>query len=206
MSMDVPAGTVLIGDNAYLFPSPAGRGVTDCFIIAHGGTPQSKDYRFNVPAGCTVNFFTGGGNAMKMDHGPIQGFKVISALNQGAAPAIERGNRFAGGALCRDYILMKSVGSHYEAAPDENTYVGINQALNELAGAHAGLHWLPHYISIRNRTSWFCDTNIWLSKLIQQVRSVEPRIVNFYCAHCRGYVRGDVEKKYLKTVGAQVVG
>ena len=203
MPMELPAGTVPLGQNAYLFPSPAGGVVTDCFIIAHGGTPHSKDYRFNVPAGCTVNFFASGGNAHKMDEGPIKGFKVISAQNQGGAPAIERGNRIQAGASCRDYILAKAVGTHYEAEPDQNTYLGINQALNELAGAHAGLRWLPHYISIRNRTSWFRDTHIWLSKLIELVRAHDPRIVNFYCSHCRGYINGKSEAKNVAATGSQ---
>ena len=98
------------------------------------------------------------------------------------------------------YLLLSK---HHEAEPEQNTYIGINRALNQLAGAHAGLQWLPHYVSLRNRTSWFRDTNIWLSKLIQEVRAVNPAIANFYCAHCRGFLGAKEETKYLKTVGGQ---
>ncbi len=205
MPMDVPAGTVLIGNNAYMFPSPAGAGVTDCFILGHGGTPHAKDYQFTVPAGCTVNFLGEATKAYVMPGGgPVEGFRVMSGSNGGAAPAIDVRNRFAAGAVCRDYILAKAVGTHYKAAPAEGTYIAINATLNGLVGApHAGMQWLPHYVTIRNRTSIFRDTNIWLSKLIDLIRAANPAIVNFYCAHCRIWVRGDVETRSLKSVGSQ---
>jgi hypothetical protein len=203
MPMPLPANAVEIGANAYLFPSPVAAGVTDCFIIAHGGTPASKEYRFTVPAGCTVNFFADFGNAHKLDQGPAQGFKVLAGRNQGAAPPIGPRNRFTAGASIRDFILAKAVGTHYEAEPEQHTYMAVSQVLNELAGDHAGLQWLPHYVSIRYRTSWFRDTNIWLSKVIEQIRARDPTIVNFYCSHCRGYIPGAAEAKYLKSVGSQ---
>jgi hypothetical protein len=201
--MDVPAGTILLGDNAYLFRSPSTNVVTDCFIIAHGGTPAVKDTRFTVPAGCTVNFFTRPERTLQLGSGPIAGFTAMAGRHGGNPRPIDAENRFAAGASCRDYILAKAVGKHFKAAPSENTYVGINAALNALAGPHAGLQWMPHYISIRDRTSWFCDTNVWLSKVIELTRAYDARIVNFYCAHCRSVLRGADETKNLKTVGAQ---
>ena len=203
MPMEVPAGTVLLGANAYLFQSPAGAGVTDCFIVGHGGTPHGKDYRFKVPAGCSVKFFATAGNAHVMNHGPVAGFRAIAGQNGGAAPPIDARDQFAGGADCRDYILGKAIGRHYKAEPDAHTYVGINSTLNALAGLHAGLQWLPHYVTVRHRTSWFRDTNIWLSRLIKLARAHNPAIVNFYCSHCRGYVRGDDEASLVKSAGAQ---
>jgi hypothetical protein len=205
MPMDRPAGTVKIGANAWLFPSPSAQPVTDCFIIAHGGTPQAAPTYFQVPAGCTVNFFANLGMANLMGSGPIQGFKVIAGQNQGNAPAIDAGNRFAAGSTPRDYILGKALGRHYKAEPMANTYIGVNRALNELAGALVGLQWLPHYVSVRYRTSIFRDTNIWLSKLISQIRAHDATIVNFYCAHCRTPVYGDKEPAALKTVGSQAL-
>jgi hypothetical protein len=202
--MQVPAGTVLIGDNAYLFRSPAGAGVTDCFIIGHGATVETGERRFTVPAGCRVNFFAESMKSLKLQAGPIEGFKAISGQNQGAAPRIDPANAFAAGASIRDYILGKAVGSHYKAAPEDDSYLKINQALNDLAERrHLGLQWLPHYVSIRNRTSWFCDTNIWLSKLIEQIRAYDGTIVNFYCAHCRVNILRAHEARTLKTVGSQ---
>lgn len=102
MPMELPAGTVEIGANAYLFPSPAGRTATDCFIIAHGASTRIREARFKVPTGCTVNFFARPGNSHQMGGGPIQGFVVLSGRNQGNAPPIDRENQFAGGASCRD--------------------------------------------------------------------------------------------------------
>ncbi len=203
MSMQLPAGTERLGENAYLFPSPAGRAVADCFIIAHGGTPHSRDYRFRVPAGCSVKFFAAAGNAHQMPRGPTGGFRVIAGQNGGNPPNIDPRHQFAAGADCRDYILGKAVGSHYEAEPEAHTYVEINRVLNALGGPHAGMQWLPHYVTIRNRTSWFQHTNIWLSRLIGLIRAHNPAIANFYCSHCRGYVRGDSEAKLVRSAGPQ---
>jgi hypothetical protein len=206
MSMPLPANAVKLGDNAYLFPSPSVRPVTDCFIVGHGGTPNDpkiEDKHFTVPAGCTVNFFVGGERSNVMNKGPVDGFTVMAGENGGRAPNIARGNSFEGGSNCRDYILAKAVGSHYEADPGYNTYSRINQALNGLAGDHAGLQWLPHYVSIRNRTSWFCSTNVWLSRVIKEIRAHDATIVNFYSANCRVYLVGDDAKKYTKSAGSQ---
>src|SRR5262249_20618359 len=75
-------GIVDIGDNAYLFPSQAAGQVTDCFILAHGGTPSDtglQDYRFTVPAGCSVYFFVAGGmtNRLPGPGDPVGGFRAI---------------------------------------------------------------------------------------------------------------------------------
>ena len=48
-----------------------------------------------------------------------------------------------------------------------------------------GLRWLPHYVSIRNRTAWGEDKNIYLSKLIKRIQNYNQAIVEFYCANCR---------------------
>ena len=48
-----------------------------------------------------------------------------------------------------------------------------------------GLRWLPHYVSIRNRTAWGEDKNINLSKLIKRIQNYNQAIVEFYCANCR---------------------
>jgi hypothetical protein len=130
MPMPLPANAVTIGDNAYLFPSPSCNPVTDCFIMGHGGTPNDPkidDRYFTVPAGCTVNFFVGGGKANKMSEGPVNGFKVMVGQNGGQAPEISPGNSVGGGKNCRDYILAKAVGSHWKADPGFDDYTRITK-------------------------------------------------------------------------------
>jgi hypothetical protein len=150
-----------------------------------------------------LNFFVGGGKANKMSEGPVNGFKVMVGQNGGQAPEISPGNSVGGGKNCRDYILAKAVGSHWKADPGFDDYTRINQALNELVAQHTGLQWLPHYGSIRNRTSWFCNTNVWLSRVIKEIRDYKVTIVNFCCGNCRSYLYGEDAKKNVKSAGTQ---
>ena len=85
----------------------------------------------------------------------------------------------------------------------EKDYTAVNQALNDLAGVHVGLQWLPHYVSVRHRTSVLKSKNIFLSKLIALVRAHDGNIVNFYCAHCRDNLSNADSAKHLKHAGAQ---
>ena len=194
MSMTLPAGAVKLGEKAYLFPSRSAAAVTDCFIVGHGGLPSNGrkgiDYKFTVPNGCTVNFLAKGGQSLSMS-GPVSGFTVIAGGNGGNPPSIDKGNSFASGKKCGDYIIAKALGTHAPTGggtPEtmaEKNYAAVDLALQQVAGPHAGLQWLPHYVSIRNRTSWIEDTNVFLSKLIELIRAHDATIVNFYCAHCR---------------------
>jgi Putative adhesin Stv domain len=211
MSMTLPAGTVPLGEKAYLFPSPSAQAVTDCFIIAHGGLPSIRrkgiSYNFKVPDGCTVYFMAKGGQPFKAS-GPVSGCRAIAGENGGQPPAVGSGNTRKARSLCGDYILAKALGTHAPTGgtPEtmaEKNYTAVNQTLNQLAGPHAGLQWLPHYVSVRNRTSWLEDTNIFLSRLIELVRAYDATIVNFYCAHCRDNLSDDKSVKYLKTAGPQ---
>ena len=175
MAMQKPGqGAIVdIGDNAYLFPSQAGGQVTDCFILAHGGTPSGtklKDYYFTVPAGCEVHFFSAGGmnNKLPGSGDPVGGFRAM--CGSVGSPSlldsrIDKHSTKKGGQDCRDYILAKGVGDHFDAAPDRNHYVLIAQELADMAAnPHASLQWQPHYVSVRNRKAWGKSTNIWLSR------------------------------------------
>lgn len=216
MPMPKPAAQgaiVAIGDNAYLFPSQAGGTVTDCFILAHGGTPSGvklTDYYFTVPAGCSVHFFAAGGQSNKLPgpRDPVGGFRAM--CGSVGKPSLlqsqlDKSSTRTGGQRCRDYILAKGVGDHFKAAPDRNHYVLIAQELADLAAnPHASLQWLPHYVSIRNRQAWGKSTNIWLSRLISEIRAWNDDVADFYCANCRGYLDGAEAKKYIKSAGGQV--
>jgi hypothetical protein len=215
MAMQKPGqGAIVdIGDNAYLFPSQAGGQVTDCFILAHGGTPSGtklKDYYFTIPAGCEVNFFSAGGMSNKLPGSgdPVGGFRAI--CGSVGSPSllkskIDKHSTKKGGQDCRDYILAKGVGDHFEAAPDRNHYVLIAQELADMAAnPHASLQWLPHYVSVRSRKAWGKSTNTWLSRLISDVRAWDANVVNFYCANCRSYLNGNEAKKYISSAGGQV--
>ena len=111
--MTLPAGAIEIGANAYLFRSPSAAPAADCFIIGHGATPKSREYRFTVPQGCTVNFLVPGGQPNFSRGGPILGFKAIAGQNQGSPPKIAVGNCLGEGSSSRDYILGKAVGRHW---------------------------------------------------------------------------------------------
>ena len=66
-----------------------------------------------------------------------------------------------------------------------------------------GLRWLPHYVSIRNRTAWGEDKNINLSKLIKQIQNYNQAIVEFYCANCRTIMDKKLTQKTLLDTGSQ---
>ena len=81
----------------------------------------------------------------------------------------------------------------------------IAQELADMAAnPHASLQWLPHYVSIRNRKAWGKSTNIWLSRLISDIRAWDANVVNFYCANCRSYLNGNAAKNYISSAGSQV--
>ena len=93
MAMQKPGqGAIVdIGDNAYLFPSQAGGQVTDCFILAHGGTPSGtklKDYYFTIPAGCEVNFFSAGGMNNKLPGSGGSRWRLPRDLRLGGQPKL----------------------------------------------------------------------------------------------------------------------
>jgi hypothetical protein len=216
MVMPRPAGLnaiVELGDNALLFPSQAAGPVTDCFILGHGGTPSGtkfKDYYFTVPAGCSVSFFTGGGSSNKLPGpgDPVGGFRAIAGSAGGPSQLqqrIQKHSTIVAGKPCRDYILAKAVGSHWKATPDQNHYVLIAQELANIAADPSfALKWQPHYVSIRNREAWGMSTNIWLSRLISEIRAWDNTVVDFYGANCRGYLDGAKATKYIKSAGSQV--
>jgi hypothetical protein len=132
-----------------------------------------------------------------MGSGPL-GYYLDRAADQ-AAPA----HRYAAGRACPDYVLAKSLGSHWRVAADQATYAQVHQGIGAAALPGGGANWLPHLVSIRNRK--LLKQNIWLSTLIADIRKAKPNITRFFCAHCR-----DNDEAYYddirKTVGSGSLG
>jgi hypothetical protein len=208
MPMDLPPEAVAIGDNAYLFPSPIiRRRIDQCFIVGHGGALAGNPAHFTVPAGCTLYFLVDA-KENYLARGPVSGFKAISKDSNGAAPVIKAENTFAGGSRCVDYVLEKAHGSHMDRGLQletfqEKSYLAISQTMNELIGDYTSLKWIPHYVSIRNRTSSFTNQFVYMSKLISDIRKYRSHITEFYCAYCRSPMGYPSSDKRLKNIGEQ---
>lgn len=206
MPMNLPAGAQTLGDNAYLFPSPAGR-VADCLISAHGGAAyigaEGRGFTFTVPAGCTLYFMATGGSAFKAT-GPVTGFRAIVAENAGRAPAIPRGDTFTAGSSCTDYVLAKAHGTHWKSETMvEKNYAAIAAALSDLHGAFTPLQWLPRYVSIRNRHAFRTHKYVFLSKVIADIIAHDATITNFYLMHCRVNLGDAASRSIMRDITGQ---
>jgi hypothetical protein len=179
--MSTPTGAIEIGGNAYLFASPD-PGMRYCFIVAHGSTPDTSSYRFNVPAGKAVLFQTEAGFSNRMEYGPVRAYRELIRQGRVALPAT---NRYEGGS-CPDYILGKAVGYHWRdtGVQAEQSYSNILNAVRSDPTAIEPF-WVPHFVTVRNRTSLFEDKNIWLSKLIELILKWDGQISIFICGNCR---------------------
>lgn len=206
MPMNLPPGARALGDNAYLFPSPAGQ-VTDCVVFAHGGAvsigAEGIDFSFTVPAGCTLYFMASGGKPFSTT-GPVTGFKAIAAANGGHPPTVDRIDTRTAGSTCTDYVLAKAHGTHWTAETmAEKDYAAIATALNGLYGQFKTLQWVPHYVSIRNRHAFRTHKYVFLSKVISDVIAHDATITNFYLMHCRGQVSDTQSRAILRDVTGQ---
>lgn len=179
MPMQLPANTDSIGEHAYLIRSPD-PGMTDCLIIAHGGSVG--DQEFTVPTGKTVRFFVPHAHAYSTSSG-------LAALKD-AVSSHGRKGFFTGltrteGSSCRDYILGKGLGSHGPSSLVV-TYQEIRDELDQMATTPGtGTNWIPHVVTIRNRTNGLVHKHVWLSKLIDEILAVDGRITTFYSCNCR---------------------
>jgi hypothetical protein len=85
----------------------------------------------------------------------------------------------------------------------EKSYLAVSQTMNSMMGDHTSLQWIPHYISIRNRTSSLTNRSIYLSKLISDIRKYRSHISEFYCAHCRSPMNYLESEKRSDNIGKQ---
>lgn len=202
--MATPNGAVEVGSNAYLFKSPASE-MKDCFIVAHGGQIDLTQ-KFDVPQGQEVVFLASHGQKVKGD-GPLGLYNMwakrsVSPIeNDNQVRALDAVQRYAHGRPCPDYILAKAMGEHWEDPANRGTY---DQVLQNYTGTYlkmgkvllypcvrpgGGRNWVPHFVTIRNRTSIFHSKNIWLSAVIAELNAVAAKqglvFERFYCGHCR---------------------
>jgi hypothetical protein len=87
--------------------------------------------------------------------------------------------KFVAGEMCKNYVVMKGVGYHWDQAnPDNSSYTAIARQV-------AAANWQPHFVSVRNRL-WPRSAYIMLEDIITQVSQHCARITTFYMAGCRG--------------------
>lgn len=214
MPMTLPPNASEVGEYAYLFESPAGANVADCYVSAHGGDASflADGYysitdiptEFTVPAGCTVNFFADVGHSHVSAGGRVAYLKAISSrgLTVGATPPIDAKNTHAAGQVCKDYVLGKNLGGH--GGNEQPTYLEMSQAMDDVSNDPLlVMRWLPHFVTIRNRERPGMNKFIYLSRLIKDVRRVNNQIVNFYCGNCRDRLDDKLAKQLRKKAGKQ---
>jgi hypothetical protein len=193
-----PANTLEIGANAYLLESPLA-GTTDCFVMAHGGSVDNSQ-KFDLPAGVSVKFFVRAGVSNQAPAGPL-GFIRTQMDRHNAGQEVGSADRaFTYVGSCPDYILQKAFDTHWKVAGVRAKYVDIRNEMDGRAVPGHGANWIPHIVTVRNRTSIFRDKNVWLSTLVKEILKAKPAVTTIYCGNCRD---DDAHRKdvVLKTVG-----
>ena len=192
-------GQVAIGENLYLFTSPAGA-TADCLIIAHGGTVPG--YKFKVPNGVTIYYTTAFDSKGVYEHGPY-------AVYSGVRPAVPPGQQAQAGAVITDLAQGKAVGDHWRnsdhAVKEGEHYLALRSQMDwkQLkAKPGLGTNWLPHLVTIRNRKRPGVSRLIWLSRLIQEVQGYNAGITDFYVTSCRAVLDNHPEL-IAKAAGSQ---
>lgn len=178
MPMPLPTNTIAVGDFAYLIQSPA-RGVTDCLIVAHGGAVGGE--RFIVPPGKQIRFLVEGGVVNEAKDGRHVLRKYAKKMHRNGSLTTRD---YASGRSCGDYVLGKALGNHF--GNTNVTYQDIRDELDRIYLAQpvpgVGIHWVPHYVTVRNRNA---QQYIWLSRLIKDLIAADGTIQSIYCANCR---------------------
>lgn len=185
--MSVPANSITLGENAYLLNSTHNE-MFDCLVIAHGGI-LDDNRQFKVPAEVTIVFFVE----------PNETHEVAELEDLIKTRQALVTTRYAAAALCPDYILSKALGMHFEG--DSMTYSEVRTLLDADTPGHRQ-NWLPHIVTVRNRTSIFKKQYIWLSTLINLIRAAKPNVTTIYCTNCRNHVNRDKDAHYRGSVGA----
>ena len=195
-----PAGTIELGDNAYLFPSPVAAS-TEVFVMAHGGSIDITR-KFDVPGNVTVAFFVKGNQANYGPGGPL-GFITTQMDNKDLGRTIgepdDRAYTYTGRA-CPDYILSKAFGTHWKTVATRASYRDVRDEMDSRNPGN-GPNWVPHIVTVRNRKALGTNQNIWLSALIAAIIKAMPNTTRIYCGNCRSDASADA-KKHKKTVGA----
>lgn len=200
MAEQKPANTIDLGTQAYMIESPLNP-MADCLVMAHGGSID-KTQKFTVPVGITVQFFVAAGSSNNAPNGPM-GFiqDQIETKSAGRPIGVGVGRRtYEPGSACPDYILAKALGTHWKVVANRASYLEVRNMLHDPDNPGNGLNWIPHVVTVRNRTSIFRKQNVWLSSLINAIITAKPQITTIYCGNCRDDDESQ-KKKFLKTVG-----
>ena len=200
MAERMPANTIKLGSNAYLIESP-NPDIGDCLVMAHGASVD-RTRKFTVPAGVTVRFFVDAGDK-NTAHGGILPFIAQHIQDRGNGVVADEGagrRTYVAEQPCPDYILSKALGRHFRDAGGQASYLQVRNALHGVQYPGNGANWIPHVVTVRNRTSPFLNQNIWLSTLIAAIRRAKPGVENIYCANCRS-VAEDRANALTKTAG-----
>jgi len=203
----LPNNIIRLGDNAYMFPSPA-TGITDVFIIAHGACPDGSR-SFTVPDNVKVTFFAAPNQPYNPHIGPRD--VIDEQINTGNAtlnhelsyeetnPNYKLTNYPAGGP-CTDYILGKALGNHMPNPRDQTSYLEVHAQMAD--HSKRGRAWIPHIVTVRSRSAIGTHTNMWLSTLIALIMAEKNDTTRIYCGNCRVEKEGMYDKwKLRRTVG-----
>lgn len=196
-----------IGGQLYFFKSPRDD-CDQCLILGHAGwAPHfKKKATFTVPDGITLEFRTYDSEnnrssinteLERMDGGYVP--KLASSL-----PSTDESNqidprkfskastllvdldgkdrtKFVGGEECKNYVVMKGVGYHWDQLnPNDTSYTTIASEIKASTTK-------PHFVSVRNR-GWPRSAYIMLEDILKEVLARYPSIKEFYMAGCRGII------------------
>jgi hypothetical protein len=148
-------------------------GKSACYIGAHGGQ-FATDYvvdnmAFQVPQGCTVNFYAPAGYSFAMWTKHLRTQQPLTNSSQ-------NDNHYTAGQKAPNYLLSKFAGRHGEgaaAAAQEEDYVGWQQIAGDADVV---------IVTIRNR--WYRSA-VTLKTVIADIRSKYKQFTTFNCMFCR---------------------
>jgi hypothetical protein len=194
MPMTTASNQVELGDYLYFFTSPV-PDTASCLIFGHAGWVPRLGEEFELPAGVSLHFksWHGDPNNTNPTRTILAGAPqhtqkdiVLAAAPTKAARMLTdaRDKRdFRGGERCYDYVIVKGLGRHWEAAnPAAASYTQIKQKMDVAQGTN----YCDHFVSIRNRRFHGAQRYVMLSAVIDQVRAHDATITRFIMAGCRG--------------------
>lgn len=188
--MDKASNQKELGDSLYVFESKGGT-TNECLIFGHAGWVESLGTVFTLPSQVSLSFRTHhtepnvSNPVAELARGSSgRNWTVRSLIKQSKAARLlldeQDQAEFAPGSVCKDYILVKGLGYHWDKKkPDAWTYRKLEEYMTNSI-------WKPHVVSIRNRKAFGTKKYVLLSETIKQVRARYPGVTKFIFAGCRG--------------------
>lgn len=179
-----------LGDSLYLFESKGGTS-NECLILGHAGWVPSLGSVFTLPSNVSLKFRSNHTEPNLTN--PLQellrgdgyaGPTARSLVKQQKAAHLLLDEfdktEFAGGQVCKDYVVVKGLGYHWDKDHAERW------SYEMLEGYMANATWKPHVVSVRNRKALFTKKFLLLSEIIKLVRKKHPNVTKFVFGGCRG--------------------